>query len=308
MGTFLSRRALLVLTLVLAMAGVPGTVADGRRALAQGAAIDCPVPAASPVSGATAAAASLVATDVAFPEGGGELTVFAAASLTDAFAQMKGELEAAHPGLAIRYNFAGSQALVTQLSEGAAADVFASANNAQMQAAIDNGAISGEPVTFVRNRLAVVTPADNPAGIASAADLGDPDLLLVLAQAEVPVGRYARESVCAMGKDNATYGEDFVNRVAANIVSDEEDVRDVLAKVQLGEADVGIVYVSDAGIAGDDVRIIEIPDAANIVASYPIAAVNGGNQALANAFIAYVLGADGQATLGEYGFTPVSSA
>ena len=308
MGTILSRRALLVLALALTMVGVPGTTPGGGLALAQGA-IECPAPAApaaSPASGAAAAEASPVAMDVAFPEGGGELTVFAAASLTDAFGQMESDLEAANPGLAITYNFAGSQALVTQLSEGAEADVFASANNAQMQAAIDNGSISEEPVTFVRNRLAIVTPADNPAGMDAPADLGNPDLRLVLAQAEVPVGRYSRESICAMGQDSATYGDDFVNRVASNIVSEEEDVRDVLAKVQLGEADAGMVYVSDADIAGDDVQIIDIPDDVNIVATYPIAAVAGGDQALADAFIAYVLGADGQATLGEYGFEPIA--
>lgn len=250
--------------------------------------------------------ASPIAMDAVFPDSGGDLTVFAAASLTDAFEQVQTDLEAAHPGLSIAYNFGGSQALVTQLAEGAEADVFASANSAQMQAAIENGSISGEPAMFVHNRLAIVTPTNNPAGIASAADLGQPDLLLVLAQAEVPAGRYAREAVCAMGADDETYGEDFVERVAGNVVSEEEDVRDVLAKVALGEADAGIVYVSDADAAGDAVRLIEIPDDVNIVASYPIAAVTGGDGALANAFIGYVLSPEGQATLTEYGFEPVS--
>ena len=244
--------------------------------------------------------------DAAFPATGGDITVFAAASLTEAFEQMKSDLEAAHEGLVITYNFGGSQALVTQLSEGAAADVFASANTAQMQTAVENGAISGEPVTFVYNRLAIVTPKDNPAGLASPADLGQDGLRLVLAQAEVPVGRYAREAVCKMGLDTAAYGEGFVDRVAANIVSEEEDVRDVLAKVQLGEADAGIVYVSDANVAGDEVQVIAIPDDVNVVASYPIAAVIGGDEALAEAFIAYVLSADGQTTLEAFGFAPVS--
>ena len=194
--------------------------------------IECAAPAAaaSPASAAQMAATP-AAMEAEFPEAGGNLTVFAAASLTDAFGQMKTDLEAAHPGLTITYNFAGSQALVTQLQEGAKADVFASANNAQMQAATDNGSISGEPETFVRNKLAVVVPADNPAGIDSPADLGQDGLRLVLAQAEVPVGKYARDSLCKMGQDTATYGDDFVNHVAANIVSEEEDVRDVLAKV-----------------------------------------------------------------------------
>ena len=302
-----SRRSLVVLLVALSVLGLFGAPNAGVKAVAQGATFDCPAPTTPTASGASsAAAASPVAMDVAFPEAGGELTVFAAASLTDAFEQMATDLEAAHPGLQITYNFGGSQALVTQLSEGAEADVFASANNAQMQAAIDNGSISGDPVTFVHNRLAIVTPADNPAGLVSPADLGTEGLKIVLAQAEVPVGRYARESVCLMSQDAASYGEDFVARVAGNVVSEEEDVRDVLAKVALGEADAGIVYVSDAAAAGDEVQLIEIPEAVNIVATYPIAAVAGGDAALAEAFIAYVLSADGQATLSDFGFEPVS--
>jgi molybdate transport system substrate-binding protein len=244
--------------------------------------------------------------DAAFPEGGGNLTVFAAASLTNAFGEIKTDLEAEHPGLTITYNFAGSQALVTQLGEGAQADVFASANTTQMQAAQEKDLISGEPVTFVKNQLVIVTPPDNPAGIDSPDDLGVSGLRLVLAQADVPVGRYAREAVCGMGQDTATFGADFVNRVAANVVSEEEDVRDVLTKVELGEADAGIVYVSDAFIDGDQVQQVEIPARFNILATYPIAATTGGDEALGDAFIAYVLSDDGQATLADYGFDPAS--
>jgi molybdate transport system substrate-binding protein len=222
-----SRRSLVVLLVALSVLGLCGTPIADVTVVAQGATFDCPAPTTPATAGASsAAAASPVAMDAAFPEAGRDLTVFAAASLTDAFEQMETDLEATHPGLSITYNFGGSPALVTQLSEGAAADVFASANNAQMQAATDNGSISGEPVTFVHNRLAIVTPADNPASITSPADLGTAGLKLVLAQAEVPVGRYARESVCLMSQDAATYGEDFVARVAGNVVSEEEDVRD----------------------------------------------------------------------------------
>ena len=195
---------------------------------------------------------------------------------------------------------------MTQLDEGAEADVFASANNAQMDAATENGSIAGEPVTFVHNQLAIVTPADNPAGIDAPADLGNEGLKIVLAQAEVPVGRYARESVCKMGQDTAEFGEDFVARVAGNVVSEEEDVRDVLAKVALGEADAGIVYVSDAQAGGDEIHLITIPAEVNVIASYPIATVTGGDEALADAFIAYVLSDEGQATLEESGFEPVA--
>ena len=244
--------------------------------------------------------------DAAFPDGGGDLTVFAAASLTDAFGTMKTDLEAAHPGLAITYNFGGSQALVTQLSEGAEADVFASANNTQMTAAQEKDLISGDPVSFVKNQLVIVTPPDNPAGIDSPDDLGASDLRLVLAQSDVPVGRYAREAVCDMAQDTAVFGDDFVGRVAGNVVSEEEDVRDVLTKVELGEADAGIVYVSDAFISGDQVNQVEIPADFNILATYPIATTTDGDAALGDAFIAYVLSDDGQATLADYGFEPVS--
>jgi molybdate transport system substrate-binding protein len=195
--------------------------------------------------------------------------------------------------------------LVTQLTEGAEADVFASANRAQMTAAEEAGVIAGESATFVENRLVIVVPSDNPAAIAAPADLAQEGLRLVLAQAEVPVGNYSRQAVCLMTEDAATYGDDFVARVAANVVSEEEDVRDVLAKVQLGEADAGIVYVSDAFVAGDEVQLIEVPDPVNVLATYPIAPVTGGDAALAAAFIAYVLGPDGQATLEAYGFQPV---
>ncbi|MBL8126021.1 MAG: molybdate ABC transporter substrate-binding protein [Chloroflexia bacterium] len=265
---------------------------------------DCPAPVA-----ATPAAASPeapVTMDAVFPEDGGELTVFAAASLTDAFGEIKVDLEAAHPGLSITYNFAGSQALVTQMGEGAEADVFASANNTQMKAAQEKDLIAGDPVTFVRNELVIVTPPDNPAGIDSPDDLGASGLRLVLAQAEVPVGRYAREAVCGMSQDTATFGEDFVGRVAGNVVSEEEDVRDVLAKVELGEADAGIVYVSDAFIGGDQVQQVKIPAGFNILATYPIATTAGGDEALGDAFITYVLSDDGQATLADYGFDPIS--
>lgn len=294
-----------MLVLLLLLTTLIGPAAGSIAA--QGATFECPAPVAAAVSPASAPAeATPAAAEVAFPEGGGALTVFTAASLTDAFTQMATELEAAHPDLSFTFNFAGSQALATQLAEGAEADVFASANNTQMQVALDNGNIAGDPVTFVHNRLAIVTPADNPAGIDSPDDLGQPDLLLVLAQAEVPVGRYSREAVCLMGADTATYGEDFVERVAGNVVSEEEDVRDVLAKVQLGEADAGIVYVSDADFAGDDVQLIDIPDDVNIVATYPIAPVAGGDEALAAAFIAYLLSDEGQAILTDFGFESVA--
>ncbi len=296
-------RRVVVAALGLSLLGAPLLVATPASAQAT---FDCPAPAAATPSATSPASSSTsVATDTAFPEGGGDLTVFAAASLTDAFGEIKSDLEAEHPGLTITYNFGGSQALVTQLGEGAESDVFASANIAQMTVAQEKDLISGEPVNFVRNELVIVTPADNPAGIDSPDDLGTSGLRLVLAQAEVPVGRYSREAVCGMGQDTAMFGDDFVNRVATNVVSEEEDVREVLAKVELGEADAGIVYVSDAFVSGDQVTRVEIPADFNIVATYPIATVTGGDAALGDAFISYALSDEGQATLSDFGFDPV---
>ena len=293
-------RAILVTLLIGPLSGLCG----GATTAAQ--TIDCAAVGTRAVASPdpTAVATPAPATAVAFPAEGGELTVFAAASLTDAFNRVGADIEAANPAVRVTFNFAGSQTLATQITQGAPADVFASANAAQMQVVVDAGLIAGGPVTFARNRLAVVVPADNPAGIAAPVDLAKPDLRLVLASADVPVGRYSRQSLCAMGA--SSYGADFVAAVGDNVVSEEEDARAVLTKVQLGEADAGIVYVSDvtADVAGD-VRLIEIPDAVNVLASYPIAPVADGNETLATAFIAYVLSPRGQATLAEFGFVPV---
>lgn len=235
----------------------------------------------------------------------GDLTVFAAASLTDAFTDMQALLEEANPDLSITYNFAGSQQLATQLAEGADAGVFASANNTQMTAAQDADRIAGEPVIFVRNRLAVIVPADNPAGLETPADLANDGLKLVVANPDVPVGQYTLEVLDNMSAD-PEYGADFRTQVEANIVSQEDNVRQVVTKVQLGEADAGIVYVSDVTQdVVDEVTLIEIPEEFNVIAQYPVAAVEGGDAELAQAFIDYLLSAGGQAVLAQYGFTPV---
>jgi molybdate transport system substrate-binding protein len=271
---------------------------------AQGAGWECQPPAAVDAT-PVATPVAVEQESAAFPPEGGDLTVFAAASLSDAFEAIEQELETAIPNLSITYNFGGSQALVTQLQEGAQADVFASANVAQIEAAMEANLVVDAPSPFVHNRLAIVLPADNPADISAPADLGKEGVLLVLAQAEVPAGRYARESVCHMATDTATYGAGFVERVAANVVSEEEDVRDVLAKVALGEADAGIVYVSDAVAAGDQIQVVGIPDEVNVIATYPVAVLAQGDPTLGSAFIAYLLSDEGQALLERFGFQPV---
>jgi molybdate transport system substrate-binding protein len=191
---------------------------------------------------------------------------------------------------------------VTQLTEGAPADVAAFASNTAMTNAIEADVISGEPTPFVENVLTLVVPVDNPAGIASAADLAKPGIKLVIAQEDVPVGGYARASICNMAADPAAYGEDFVTAVAGNVVSQEDNVRTVLSKVALGEADAGIVYTSDVT---DDVVAIEIPEAVNELASYPIAPVASGNRDAAAAYISFILSLDGQAILESFGFIPI---
>lgn len=236
----------------------------------------------------------------------GTLIVFAAASLADAFGEIGDRFEAAHPGVEVVFNFAGSQQLAQQLYQGAPADVFASANQEQMDVAIESGRVSaGTSQVFAGNRLVVVYPKENPAGLTELKDLATPGLRLILAAAEVPAGKYALEVLSKAEKDPAL-GASFREQVLNNVVSYEENVRAVLSKVVLGEADAGIVYVSDAAQEdAETIGQIEIPEALNVVALYPIAPVNdSGNAELAQTFIEFVLSPEGQAILERYGFAP----
>ncbi len=304
MFRFRSRRAVAPFVALLLAVTTLATIGIAPPRVVGAVTIECTSP-ATPATSATVstAAAGADASPAAFPTGGGELIVFAAASLTDAFGQIKSDLEAANPNLTITYNFAGSQVLVTQMEQGAPADVFASANLAQMDNARDKGVIEGEASVFAQNRLVIIVPKDNPAGIQSPADLAKEGVKLDMAQEDVPAGQYARQTICKMGQDEATYGEGFVEKVAANIVSEEDNVRAIVTKVGTGEADAGVVYATD--VTGDStaqIQTIEIPAPVNVVATYPIAAVKGGKADLAEAFIDYVLGPAGQATLRQFGF------
>ena len=234
-----------------------------------------------------------------------KLTVFAAASLTDAFNAIGEQFKQQHAGVTLEFNFAGSQQLRTQLEQGAVADVFAAANTKEMNTAIQSDlVISGTPQTFARNRLAMIVPRDNPGGIADLKDLGRPGLKIVLAAASVPVGGYALTSLDKMSAD---FGATFSQTVIANVVSYEDSVKQVVAKVQLGEADAGIVYTSDVTPAtAEKVAKIDIPDKYNVLATYPIAVLKAApNAELAQAFMAYVLSVQGQAVLSQRGFIPV---
>jgi molybdate transport system substrate-binding protein len=231
------------------------------------------------------------------------LTVFAAASITDAFTEIGANFEAANPGVTVTFNFAGSQALSTQIMEGAPADVFASADSAQMEALISGEVVAQDaPRIFLANALVIIVPQGNPAGVAGVEDLASAGLKLVLAAEEVPIGRYSRQAFDLM---NIRLGSDFKDRVLANVVSNEDNVRQVVAKVRLGEADAGIVYASDA-VSAPELPKIEIPAKMNVTAVYPIAPLLGSSHPeLADAFVDYVLSPEGQAVLQTWGFGPI---
>jgi molybdate transport system substrate-binding protein len=216
-------------------------------------------------------------------EGAGAPTVYAASSLTEVF-------EAIDP--APRYNFAGSDELATQIREGASADVYAAASSKYPQELFEEGLVE-EPVTFASNRLVLIVPADNPAGIEEIADVAEPGTKLVVAAEGVPVGDYTREVLADLGLAAAL----------ENVVSNEDDVRGVVGKITLGEGDAGFVYGTDATVAGDHVAVIELPEGAQPPIEYQIAVVAGSeNREAAQAFVDRVLGDEGREQLESAGF------
>jgi len=220
----------------------------------------------------------------------GSITVFAAASLTGAFTGLARDFESRHPGTTVALNFAGSSDLATQLAEGAPADVFASADEKNMTKATDAGLGVGEPVDFATNVLEIAVAPGNPDGIDGLADLDDPDVATVVCAPAVPCGSATAAVAAAAG-------------VALSPVSEESSVTDVLGKVVSGEADAGIVYVTDVLAAGDTVEGVAIDEADRAVNTYPIVALRGSDEpALARAFVAFVAGPDGRRVLHAAGF------
>lgn len=219
----------------------------------------------------------------------GSVTVFAAASLTEAFTDLQGALKASKPGLSVTYNFAGSGALVAQIQQGSPADVIATADTGSMQKLRDAGLVD-PPTSFAGNRLEILVPAGNPHRIATLADLASPGLKVVLADDTVPAGKYAAQALHAAG-------------VTVRPVSEEVDVKAAVAKVTLGEADATIAYVTDVEAAGAKAQGVPIPDAQNVVAVYPIAVVTAShNRAGAAAFVDAVVHGPGQDILRRRGF------
>lgn len=230
--------------------------------------------------------------DAASPAGpSGEVLVSAAASLTDAFAALAEAFAATEPQVEVVLNLAGSQTLASQLLEGAPADVFASANERQMDVVADAGGLAGDPTVFATNQLAIAVEPGNPLGIGGLTDLAAPELLLVLPAEEVPAGRYARQALEASG-------------VTVTPVSLERDVRAARSKVELGEADAAIVYASDVVAAQGRVSGVELPADQQVTAIYPIARLaDAPNPEAAEAFVAFVLSEQGQDLLTASGFS-----
>lgn len=220
----------------------------------------------------------------------GAITVFAAASLTDAFIEIGDAFEDQHPGVSVDFSFAGSSSLREQILDGAPADVFASANPANMDQVIHSGDID-EAQVFATNRLQIVVPAGNPAGVDALDDFADESLFIGLCAEEVPCGEFGRQILDSAG-------------VTPELDTNEPDVRALLTKVAADELDAGIVYVTDVISEGDGVEGIDIPDSHNVVATYPIGTVNASsNPDVAAAFVDFVLGEAGQSILTSYGFT-----
>jgi molybdate transport system substrate-binding protein len=257
-----SRRVPLVTALVLSLAGCGGSTDGGA---------------------ATTAPSSSTA------EPGGTLTVFAAASLTDVFTDLGERFEADHPGLDVQFNFAGSSALATQVTQGAPADVFASANEAQMAVVADAG-LAHDPQVFAANVLQIAVPAGNPAGVTGLADLGREELTIAVCAPQVPCGAAAEDVFAAAG---VTAAPDTL----------EEDVRAALTKVEIGEVDAALVYTTDVTAAGGAVEGVDVPEAGQAVNEYPIAVLaDAPAPQAAAAFVELVRSAEGQQALADAGF------
>lgn len=224
------------------------------------------------------------------PTATSEITVFAASSLRSVFGTLAGQLGQAHPGTTVNFSFAGSSDLVAQLTQGAPADVFAPADDKNMGKAVDAGLVTGDPTTFAANTLTIVTAPGNPKGIASFADLATPGLSVVVCAPAVPCGSATRTIEARAG-------------VALHPVSEESAVADVLGKVVSGQADAGLVYVTDAKSAGDKVTGVPFPESAEAVNSYPIAVLaEAQNPTVAQLFVDLVTSPDGRRALAEAGF------
>ncbi len=233
------------------------------------------------------------------------LNVFAAASLTEAFNEVASTYHQAHPNVSIKLVYNGSQILEQQIANGAPADVFASADTINMQKSSRAGLV-GTSQIFAKNRLVVILPTSNPAKITSLKDLARKGVKIDIEASTVPAGKYSRQALANLSK-SPDYGSNYASEVLANVVSQEDNVKAVVQKVELGEADAGFVYITDAYSAQGKVTVIDIPDPYNVIAEYPIAVVkNSVHASDAQAFVNFVLSSTGQGILKKYQFIPVN--
>jgi molybdate transport system substrate-binding protein len=251
----------------------------------------------------------VLATSASFAEEPKELTVFTAASLTGAFTEI-GQIFEKETNISVAFNFDGSQALRTQIENGAYADVFASANTKQMNALKKAGLMNNSSISvFTKNKLSVIIPKDNPAKISNLSDLAKPGVKIVIGTKDVPVGDYAMQIVNKLGNDSA-YGPNYKTKVLANVISQETNVNYVVTKVALGEADAGFAYVSDVTEElAAKVDKIDIPDEYNVIAEYPMGLLKESKYPVeAEEFMNLVKSEEGKAVLEKYGFAPIESA
>jgi len=225
----------------------------------------------------------------------GTLTVLAAASLTEAFTKIGDQLHAKNPDLDVKFSFAGSPTLVTQVQQGAPADILATADQTNMTKVTGASLNAGAPSVFAHNKLTIAVESGNPKKITGVSDLANPSIKVAVCAPGVPCGTYSTSTFSKAG-------------VTVKPVTQEQDVKSVLTKVGLGEVDAGIVYVTDVKSAAGKVDGVTIPDAQNTIAEYPITELKSEqNATAAKAFLDYVLGKDGQKVLADYGFLPAQS-
>ena len=278
------------------------TIAVALLAWIVAAACTSPAAPSSPSLGSSSVAPSMPPSITASGEAV-ELTILAAASLADALARIKDAYEAAHPGTTLTISTDSSAALETQIEQGAPADVFLAADTANPQKLVVAGLTTGEAVVFASNKLTIVVPTDNPGAVDKPDDLAKPGLKVIAAGDEVPITKYAKQLVANIAaQPGAPAG--FEAAYAANIVSKEDNVKAIVGKIELGEGDAGIVYVTDAK-ASTKVETIDVPDSVNVPAPYAGVVVGASShQEPARMFLGWLTAADGQAVLASFGFLP----
>jgi molybdate transport system substrate-binding protein len=257
----------------------------------------------SPSAPASAPASTTPSSAAGSPAAPASVTIYAAASLKGALDKAKVVWELAYPGSKLTISTDSSAALETQIEQGAPADVFLSADTTNPKKLVDKGLAAGAAVNFAGNKLTVIVPTANPAGIKTPADLARPGVKVIAAGDAVPITKYATQLVANLATESG-YPSDFAAKYTANIASKEDNAKAIVAKIELGEGDAGIVYVTDAK-ASTKITTVAVPDTANVPATYAGVVVKASaNASSARAFLDWFAGADGKKILAGFGFLP----